>query len=103
MRCLQIRFDVYGSRNYIRYRHRITKAKAKQDIQPDERGGGILADEMGMGKSLSILALIAKTLDDGKEWAQQQNDSAEGKAALKHSRSTLVVVPSARKRPSFAY
>ena len=56
-----------------------------------------------MGKSLSILALIAKTLDDGKEWAQQQNDSAKGKAALKHSRSTLVVVPSARKRPSFAY
>jgi SWI/SNF-related matrix-associated actin-dependent regulator of chromatin subfamily A3 len=56
---------------------------------------------MGMGKSLSILALITKTLDDGKEWAQQQNDSAEGKA-LKHSRSTLVVVPSARTRPSFS-
>ena len=58
---------------------------------------------MGMGKSLSILALIAKTLDDGKEWAQQHNDSAEGKAALKHSRSTLVVVPSARTQPSFSY
>ncbi|KAI1422037.1 SNF2 family N-terminal domain-containing protein [Xylaria sp. FL1777] len=74
------------------YRHRITKAK--RVIQPDERGGGILADEMGMGKSLSILALITKTLDDGQEWAQQQNDSAEGKAP-KYSRSTLVVVSSA--------
>ncbi len=56
---------------------------------------------MGMGKSLSILALIAKTLDDGNEWAQQQKDNAEDKDALKHSRSTLVVVPSARTRPSF--
>ena len=55
-----------------------------------------------MGKSLSILALIAKTLDDGKEWAQQQNDSAEGKDVLEHSRCTLVVVPSARTWPSFS-
>ena len=55
-----------------------------------------------MGKSLSILALITKTLDDGKEWAQQQNDSPEGEEALKYSRSTLVVVvPSARTRPKF--
>lgn len=75
------------------YRHRITKAK--RVIQPDERGGGILADEMGMGKSLSILALITKTLNDGQEWAQQQNASAEGKKAPKYSRSTLVVVSSA--------
>ncbi|CZR69567.1 related to helicase-like transcription factor protein [Phialocephala subalpina] len=75
------------------YRHRITKAK--RVIQPDEGGGGILADEMGMGKSLSILALITKTLDEGQEWAQQQSDSAEGKKAPKYSRSTLVVVPSA--------
>lgn len=56
---------------------------------------------MGMGKSLSILALIAKTVDDGNEWAQQQKDGVEDKEALKHSRSTLVVVPSARTRPSF--
>ncbi|RYP79133.1 hypothetical protein DL771_000111 [Monosporascus sp. 5C6A] len=75
------------------YRHRITKAK--RDIKPDERGGGILADEMGMGKSLSILALITKTLNDGQEWAQQQNGSVEGKKAPKYSRSTLVVVSSA--------
>jgi SWI/SNF-related matrix-associated actin-dependent regulator of chromatin subfamily A3 len=55
-----------------------------------------------MGKSLSILALITKTLDNGQEWAQQQNNSAEGKKAPKYSRSTLVVVPSARTRPSFS-
>ncbi|RYP44409.1 hypothetical protein DL768_009111 [Monosporascus sp. mg162] len=76
-----------------KYRHRITKAK--RVIRPDERGGGILADEMGMGKSLSILALITKTLSNGREWAQRQNDSAEGKKAPKYSCSTLVVVSSA--------
>ena len=56
---------------------------------------------MGMGKSLSILALIMKTLDDSKLWAQQQNCNAEGKETHQRSRSTLVVVPSARMRPSF--
>lgn len=57
---------------------------------------------MGMGKSLSILALAMRTLDDGEEWAQQQNDGAEGKGPLKYSRSTLVVAPSARTPPSFS-
>ncbi|KAH8123686.1 hypothetical protein FP744_10005786 [Trichoderma asperellum] len=78
------------------YRHRITKTEIKNGIQPDERGGGILADEMGMGKSLSILALIMKTLDDGKEWVKQQEHSATSEEGiLKRSRSTLVIVPSA--------
>jgi hypothetical protein len=72
-------------------------------IEPDERGGGILADEMGMGKSLSILALVMKTLDDGQEWAQQQNEGVEGKKAPKYSRSTLVVVSSARTQPFFPF
>lgn len=50
-----------------------------------------------MGKSLSILALIMKTLDDGKEWVKQQEHSATSEEGiLKRSRSTLVIVPSAR-------
>ncbi|KAL6904139.1 SNF2 family N-terminal domain-containing protein [Trichoderma evansii] len=77
------------------YHHRITKRRIKNGIQPDERGGGILADEMGMGKSLSILALIMKTLDDGKSWAEQQQNSTAGGEEVQRSRSTLVIVPSA--------
>ncbi|EHK18064.1 uncharacterized protein TRIVIDRAFT_44486, partial [Trichoderma virens Gv29-8] len=77
------------------YRHRITRAKIRTGIRPNERGGGILADEMGMGKSLSILALIMKTLDDGKEWARQQENSPKVEEAIRRSRSTLVIVPSA--------
>ncbi|RFU78514.1 snf2 family domain-containing [Trichoderma arundinaceum] len=81
-----------GSENY---RHRITGDEIKNGIRPNERGGGILADEMGMGKSLSILALIMKTLDDGKGWAHQQDDSTTVDGAIKRSRSTLIVVQSA--------
>ncbi|KAL7924430.1 SNF2 family N-terminal domain-containing protein [Trichoderma austrokoningii] len=77
------------------YRHRITKTKIKNGIRPDERGGGILADEMGMGKSLSILALIMKTLEDGKSWAEQQESSTIVEEEIQRSRSTLVIVPSA--------
>ncbi|KAF5566324.1 helicase-like transcription factor [Fusarium napiforme] len=77
----------------FQYRHRITKRR--KDIRPDERGGGILADDMGMGKSLSILALIMKTLDKGKEWAEGKNAEHKIKRSLKFSRSTLIVVSAA--------
>ena len=38
---------------------------------PPQVLGGILADMMGLGKTLSILSLIVKTLDDAQKWAQQ--------------------------------
>ena len=51
-----------------------------------------------MGKTLSILALAMNTIDVGEEWARQQNSDNEGHGSLKkYTRSTLVVVPSARK------
>ncbi|KAF5982414.1 helicase-like transcription factor [Fusarium coicis] len=77
----------------VQYRHRITKRR--MDIRPEEKGGGILADDMGMGKSLSILALIMKTLDNGKEWAEERNAEHKNRRSLKFSRSTLVVVSAA--------
>ncbi|KAL7972031.1 SNF2 family N-terminal domain-containing protein [Trichoderma sp. SZMC 28014] len=77
------------------YCHRITKQKIKNGIPPDESGGGILADEMGMGKTLSILALIVKTLDVATEWVQKHESSATVEEEIQRSRSTLVIVPSA--------
>ncbi|KAL7911753.1 SNF2 family N-terminal domain-containing protein [Trichoderma velutinum] len=77
------------------YRHKITRAKIRTGIQPNERGGGILADEMGMGKTLSMLTLIMKTLDNGKEWAEQQENISKAEETIQRSRSTLVIVPSA--------
>jgi SNF2 family DNA or RNA helicase len=78
-----------------RYCHSVTKARSR--VQHEEKGGGILADEMGMGKSLSILALIVKTMEGGRSWAEEQK-TAEAVNAIKiHSRATLVVVSSARE------
>ena len=55
-----------------------------------------MADEMGMGKSLSVLALTVKTLDDGQEWADQGNGNGGSKGWVHFSRATLVVVASRR-------
>lgn len=79
----------------VQYRHRITKRR--RDTRPEEKGGGILADDMGMGKSLSILALVMKTLDNGQEWANLKNAEHKGRKTTRFSRSTLVVVSAARK------
>ncbi|KAF4343738.1 helicase-like transcription factor [Fusarium beomiforme] len=77
----------------VQYRHRITKRR--RDLRPEEKGGGILADDMGMGKSLSILALVMKTLDNGQEWAKEKNEEYKSRKSLNFSRSTLVVVSAA--------
>ncbi|KAL2681200.1 hypothetical protein Neosp_008807 [[Neocosmospora] mangrovei] len=69
----------------------------KRSQRPDEKGGGILADEMGMGKSLSILALVMRTLDQGQEWAKEKNEENKDRKSVKFSRSTLVVVSAACK------
>lgn len=78
-----------------RYMQKITRKK--RSVRPDEKGGGILADEMGMGKSLSILALVMRTLDQGQEWADEKNQENKDRKSVKFSRSTLVVVSAACK------
>ncbi|KAF5637162.1 SNF2 family domain protein [Fusarium sp. NRRL 52700] len=73
------------------YRHRITGAESSDC--PDELGGGILADDMGMGKTLTTLALITETLPLAHSWFQ--DIPAGSSKAL--SRATLVIVPSTCK------
>ncbi|KAG4441877.1 hypothetical protein IFR05_002618 [Cadophora sp. M221] len=62
-----------------------------------EVGGGILADEMGMGKSLSILALITKTIESSDQWGRGESSDADDRITVpqKPVRGTLVLVPSA--------
>ena len=52
-----------------------------------------------MGKSLSTLALITKTLEDAHHWISPDymDTSDENQPRAKHSRATLVIVPSASK------
>jgi len=70
-------------------------------VEPNEIGGGILADEMGMGKTLSILALVLRTLSAAHEWATQVNDTSSTLSQTSRHRhrsgATLIVASSDRE------
>lgn len=68
----------------------------KSVVLPSETGGGVLADEMGMGKSLSTLSLITKTLQDAHIWASDWSLPVPNSDFVikQSSRATLVVVSS---------
>ncbi|KAK7981453.1 hypothetical protein PG988_003691 [Apiospora saccharicola] len=76
--------------------HKVTGTRAP--TKPEERGGGVLADEMGTGKSLSTLALITQTLDIAREWRHQGQNTESRIAKVRHfAAATLVIAPSARE------
>jgi SWI/SNF-related matrix-associated actin-dependent regulator of chromatin subfamily A3 len=74
--------------------HTITKTELRS--APPETGGGVLADEMGMGKSLAILSLVARTLNSASDWVHELHatPSVDLNAKKTRSRATLVVVSS---------
>ncbi|KAL3477940.1 SNF2 family N-terminal domain-containing protein [Aspergillus californicus] len=80
----------FGGENM--YSHIITNTQ--QQELPDESGGGILADEMGMGKSLTTLVLIGKTMRDARHWVDYRKRSQDAALAETPCRATLVIVPS---------
>ncbi|KAF2762150.1 hypothetical protein EJ05DRAFT_497017 [Pseudovirgaria hyperparasitica] len=61
----------------------------EQASQPKPCLGGILADMMGLGKTLSILSLITDTLEEAKAWADQE----PGSDGLRKVKTTLLVSP----------
>ncbi|KAF1957444.1 hypothetical protein CC80DRAFT_491551 [Byssothecium circinans] len=75
-------------------RHVITNRISHLDHP--ETGGGILADEMGMGKTLSILALTLRTLGSAHEWVSQLKmpEVNNDRPSHKRSRATLIVASS---------
>lgn len=81
---------------YVNYRkafkHRITREI--RSSRPRECLGGILADEMGMGKSLALLALVVHTLGDANLSSQGQEVSYSRVGTGKpSSRTTLIITP----------
>ncbi|KAF1984562.1 hypothetical protein K402DRAFT_422775 [Aulographum hederae CBS 113979] len=78
----------------VLYRHAVTGATS-HTYHP-EAGGGVLADDMGMGKSLSILSLVTKTSDQAAAWSRgaEGPDETPGNLNLR-SKATLIVVSSA--------
>ncbi|KAH6692846.1 P-loop containing nucleoside triphosphate hydrolase protein [Leptodontidium sp. MPI-SDFR-AT-0119] len=61
-------------------------------LEPAECRGGILADEMGMGKSLSLLALIIYTLSCQRSHNDENGYLASQKQNMR-STATLIIAP----------
>lgn len=82
------------------FRHVITRTESSSP--PMETGGGILADEMGMGKSLSILSLLARTLGSARDWVDELDlpPLCDRILKLQRSRAILVVVSSGCEYPA---
>lgn len=63
--------------------------------KPPEVLGGILADMMGLGKTLSILSLIVGSLEAANEWEEIGHlpESDGDRALIRNSKTTLLVSP----------
>lgn len=58
--------------------------------------GGLIADVMGMGKTLTILCSIMRTADDSHDFACFNPGNSTVNASINVTKATLVVLPSAR-------
>ncbi|KAI9666680.1 MAG: hypothetical protein M1821_004616 [Bathelium mastoideum] len=63
-----------------------------RQTQPEIAAGGIIADKMGLGKTLTMLSAITHTKDDALSFETLRSSKRED--SLYSSRATLVVVPS---------
>ena len=64
--------------------------------RPSKVRGGILADMMGLGKTLSILSLIVGSMEDASKWAKISPTppvTTEGVTLKRNSKATLLVAP----------
>lgn len=64
----------------------------KVDQKPEPERGGILADMMGLGKTLSILSLIAETVEQSKRFGETE-PLGEVEDIERNARTTLIICP----------
>ena len=65
------------------------------DHKPKEALGGLLADMMGLGKTLSILSLITASLDQAEEWTEMAPHPklVRDYPGIRNTKTTLLVAP----------
>ncbi|KAK5072443.1 hypothetical protein LTR51_005079 [Lithohypha guttulata] len=85
--------EVTGQDGSTWYQHKIAGLKSR--TLPKETGGGVLADDMGMGKTLSLLALIVKSSEEAYSWSTDDTTRLDNEISSDKvlSPATLVVVP----------
>ncbi|KAF4535889.1 Transcription termination factor 2 [Lasiodiplodia theobromae] len=75
-----------------RYYNIISGQEARSKPAPIR--GGILADMMGLGKTLSILSLVAATMEDASAFASKMPVQTPGAPLIKcNSKATLLICP----------
>ena len=75
----------------VYYQHVLTGIEWGQ--RPPSVQGGILADMMGLGKTLSILSLIVDSLDDARFWGQTPPQDPHAEGVQCNAQTTLLIVP----------
>lgn len=65
------------------------------DHKPKEALGGLLADMMGLGKTLSILSLITSSLDQAEDWTEMapSPELVREFPGIRNTKATLLVAP----------
>ncbi|PYH49239.1 uncharacterized protein BP01DRAFT_287647 [Aspergillus saccharolyticus JOP 1030-1] len=83
----------YGAGGRRKYREIISGTVL--DEEPPQSLGGLLADMMGLGKTLSILSLVVSSLDESCQWVGQIPDPALVKShpGIRNTKTTLLVAP----------
>jgi SNF2 family DNA or RNA helicase len=83
-------YDFSGNK---RYREIISGITLNQE--PAQTYGGLLADMMGLGKTLSILSLVIATLPESQGWEtySPHNDLVRRTPGIRNARTTLLVSP----------
>jgi len=78
----------------VRWYNVITGHEVKED--PGPTLGGILADVMGLGKTLNVLSLIAGSLGEAEIWARQKPDAPkyeDDPVPVMNTKGTLLIAP----------
>ncbi|KAI9731155.1 MAG: hypothetical protein M1834_005348 [Cirrosporium novae-zelandiae] len=68
----------------------------EERTRPAEPKGGLLADVMGLGKTLSILSLVASTFKESATWGERKPpppQSLQDVVLLRNSKTTLLIAP----------
>ncbi|KAJ9643218.1 hypothetical protein H2204_002114 [Knufia peltigerae] len=73
------------------YREVVSGISVKDE--PDQVFGGLLADVMGLGKTLEALSLIASTLDEAMEFSKEKIVRDDQNVLLANTQATLIVCP----------
>ena len=74
------------------YQHLISGVKSRT---LDDAKGGILADDMGLGKSLVMISTIAGSLERAHTFStSEKNSLVPGNRPVVASKATLIIAPS---------